>query len=318
MVRAIALVFSMAILVALLDQSVFARTWIITADGTGDAPSIQAGLDSALAGDTVLVECGTYNEHDIRMKAGVYLKGEPNPLSCVIIDARKLGKGLICDSNHKATVIEGLTLVNCLVPALQCSGSSPSVLNCIFAYNESPAVVIDFWAPSFSHCIFYGNFSPNQWPSPTIIVAYAGGMATISNCTFLNNSAGVSLTTDGTAIVENSIFADCTDGFSLGSDDSSWFTSITCCTFWNNAYAADDSFTVSANPGCFIADPRFCGSSGSVNYYLQSDSPCAPGNHPNGYDCGLIGALPVNCTKVETKNRSWGFIKALYDDKARH
>ena len=58
--------------------------------------------------------------------------------------------------------------------------------------------------------------------------------------------------------------------------------------------------------------PQFCGIKFSGNYYLQSDSPCAPGNHPDGYDCGLIGALPVNCGKVDVEKKSWGTIKSLY------
>ena len=41
-------------------SSALARTWYITPDGLGDAPTIQAGVDSSSAGDTVLVACGTY------------------------------------------------------------------------------------------------------------------------------------------------------------------------------------------------------------------------------------------------------------------
>jgi hypothetical protein len=64
--------------------------------------------------------------------------------------------------------------------------------------------------------------------------------------------------------------------------------------------------------GNISADPEYCGIDDSGNYYLQSDSPCAPGNHPNGYECGLIGSLPVNCGKVGVERKSWGTIKSLY------
>ena len=36
------------------------RTWSVNAEGTGDAPSIQAAIDSCAAGDTVLAAPGTY------------------------------------------------------------------------------------------------------------------------------------------------------------------------------------------------------------------------------------------------------------------
>jgi hypothetical protein len=64
--------------------------------------------------------------------------------------------------------------------------------------------------------------------------------------------------------------------------------------------------------GNISVDPEFCGIDDSGNYYLQSDSPCAPGNHPNGYECDLIGSLPVNCGKVGVERKSWGTIKSLY------
>jgi hypothetical protein len=64
--------------------------------------------------------------------------------------------------------------------------------------------------------------------------------------------------------------------------------------------------------GNFSADPQFCGLTGSGNYGLQGDSPCAPGNHPDGYSCGRIGALDVACGAVATESATWGAIKALY------
>lgn len=73
---------------------------------------------------------------------------------------------------------------------------------------------------------------------------------------------------------------------------------------WVDCYA--DQLGVNGN---LSADPQFCGEEGSGNYYLQSDSPCAPANN----SCGeLIGALPVGCEAVATQEASISAIKALY------
>jgi len=44
-----------AALSLVVASPLWSRTWEITLDGLGDAPTIQAGIDSAAAGDTVLV-----------------------------------------------------------------------------------------------------------------------------------------------------------------------------------------------------------------------------------------------------------------------
>jgi parallel beta-helix repeat protein len=56
-------IFAFVIVAALLPASrAYSRTWSILSDHTGDAPTIQAGIDSAATGDTVLVQAGTYVE----------------------------------------------------------------------------------------------------------------------------------------------------------------------------------------------------------------------------------------------------------------
>lgn len=50
-------------LVLLTSVSARATTYIIRPDGTGDLPTVQAGLNASMDGDTVLATPGTYNEN---------------------------------------------------------------------------------------------------------------------------------------------------------------------------------------------------------------------------------------------------------------
>jgi predicted outer membrane repeat protein len=62
-------------------------------------------------------------------------------------------------------------------------------------------------------------------------------------------------------------------------------------------------------------DPAFCNIDFEpYDLSLCDYSPCLPGNHPDGYDCGLIGALGEGCVcdPTSTKPSTWGAIKALY------
>jgi nitrous oxidase accessory protein NosD len=49
--------------------------------------------------------------------------------------------------------------------------------------------------------------------------------------------------------------------------------------------------------GNFACDPRFCGAGAGV-FALGANSPCLPGNHPDGADCGRIGAADQGCEAV--------------------
>ena len=85
------------------------RTWHIANDGSGDAPTIQAGVDSAGAGDTVLVGQGTYVENINNLGKTIYFLSENGP-EATILDGGSLGSVIwISDGNVH---IEGFTIQN--------------------------------------------------------------------------------------------------------------------------------------------------------------------------------------------------------------
>jgi hypothetical protein len=65
-----------------------------------------------------------------------------------------------------------------------------------------------------------------------------------------------------------------------------------CCDLYANE--GGDAICGDDLDGNFSADPLFCDAANG-DYSLDWTSPCLPGNHPDGVDCGLIGARGQGC-----------------------
>jgi hypothetical protein len=78
--------------------------------------------------------------------------------------------------------------------------------------------------------------------------------------------------------------------------------------------AGGDAICATDGGGNFSSDPQFCAVDpiGTQKASIQSDSPCAPGNHPQGESCGLIGARPVACGTISVEAKTWAQVKELY------
>lgn len=69
----------------LLSTAAESRTWRVNTAGTGDAPTLHAAMDSAAAGNVVLVEAGEYPmEARLFVPSGVRLVGESGPAYTVL------------------------------------------------------------------------------------------------------------------------------------------------------------------------------------------------------------------------------------------
>jgi predicted outer membrane repeat protein len=169
---------------------VSATTWHVP----GDAATIKGGIGLASANDTVLVACGTYYEHDIRLKSGVCLRSETGDASCVTIDAQGQDRVIYCRFVASTASIEGFTITGGDAydgGGLYClDNSSPMVRNCVITGNLATdrgggVHCYTNSSPTFVNCTIAGNSAES-----------GGGMhcldnsdPTLTDCTFSDNSA---------------------------------------------------------------------------------------------------------------------------------
>jgi hypothetical protein len=212
------------ILVGLLGYALpsFAATIHVPAD----QPTIQAGIDAAQPGDTVLVADGTHKGEgnknlDFKGKA-ITLQSENGAANCTI-DCEGDGRGFYFHSGEEVnSVLSGFTVKNGRMNragGISCESSSPTISKCVITKNvaydansggigcySSYPIIADckisdntayMWgggigcfdsAPTITKCVISGNRSQYYW---------GGGLVTynsspnITNCVFTGNSASM-------------------------------------------------------------------------------------------------------------------------------
>lgn len=229
--------------------------------------------------------------------------------------------------------------------------SNPLLRECVFRENSSAyggaAVVTNASLAIFEDCLFFSNMASvvggaidNAWWSDATYVRCtfssnhgehgAGAFTayfsdpTLESCTFVGNSAGtvehggahMICDTGSLPVISKTIFA-----FGLNREGllckAGGVVSLSCVDIFGNEggdWVGDIANQLGTN-GNFSSDPFFCDSADS-DFHLWSNSPCLPGQHPDGASCGLVGASDLGCSAVGVEqsweSRSWGKIKGMY------
>ena len=270
---------TLVLAIAALAAPAHADTWHVPSE----CPTVQAGVDSAAAGDTVLVASDTYYEHDITMKSGVYLTSETGQADCVTIDAQQLGRVIYCLDVDAAASIVGFTITGGLATGaatqdsaaggVYCESSSPTLSNCALSGNHATGYgggLACLWDAdvTLADCTFSGNTAAKggggmlSYSSSTTLTDCGfsdnaawqiGGMylsfsnSTLTGCTFSGNTAtGEKGEVGGLAVTEESS------------------ATLTSCLFYGNT-AGDDSGGIGAgySSSLTLVD---CAFSGNVAY----------------------------------------------------
>jgi len=270
------------------DSCEIPETWYVQADGLGEAPTIQAAIDSSTHGDTILVADGVYTgvgncEIDFHGRKRVLLTSANGPQTTIInpqgSSSTPRRAFTIAQGEGAETIIDGLTIRggyggsfngSMSGGGMLCNESSPTVRDCIFADNAAFAggAVYSFRAsPKFVNCTFYDNSASLG----SAVFSYDQSSVTLENCIIAFNPQGVPVSCyEGSAVG-----ATCTDIY--GNAAGNWVAGL----------AGQDG----AN-GNFSLNPLFCDTA-AADFSVRDDSPCVPENN----ECAVsIGALGMGCS----------------------
>ncbi len=237
-----------------------------------DQPTIQAGIDSASNGDTVLVADGTYTgdgNRDIDFTGKNIVLRSENGASVTIIDCQgtesEPHRGFYLHSGEDTlSVITGFTIMN----------------GYITGYSSGGAILVTYAAssPIIRDCNFIGNYAGD----------YGGAIFTwhylnLDNCNFIDNSTrfAAGAVAAGKLNIRNCIFTGNqveTGGWSGGavvaSNDNLGIHSISNCWFEQNSATYGGAVFVYPNASCRIDSSIFVANTGMFGGAVWFDTVC--------------------------------------------
>ena len=310
-IRALKYLIAVGIALSTWPFAAHSRVWYVRADGAGDAPTIQAAIDSSAAGDTITLAKGLFV-----VQASIGCNSKNN----IVINSVAGADSTSLSFNTGSMMVGG------------CSGVSIDGIS----FKDSKGIALSFWGSSqitISNCGFfnnghyYGNYAivfelcdSIEVRNSNISGNHAGinyyelnsNILNYNNTCLANAFAAIHLNDVTNCSITHSIIS----GSSYGIVGLGAYLSFECNDVFNNGenYAILHFPDPTGITGNISIDPQFCSIDPVAysNYRLQSDSPCAPGNHPSGYPCGVIGCEPVGCATTDSEKTNWSNVKQLF------
>jgi hypothetical protein len=311
-------------------------------------PTIQAGMDAASEGDTVLVAPGTYTGEGnrwLRFRGTNMVVMSEAGAEATIVDCQGMNVGFRADSSEDSTaVIRGFTVTNGTIGGIYVHASAVTIEQCVLFNNTgSNGGGIHYgYAPSqgvIRDCVIYGNTSVFRGGG---IMCDHGGPPDyvppiIRDCVIYDNEESTGDAYGGGGIYchySDATIIGCTVVANTGEPGRAAIYGYGCYPIVRRTVIAfnisgpgvqdvdADHCIIYGNPGDaprsdgerenLDVNPLFC-DLGSWDLTVCDDSPCLPGDpeNPWGEQIGVYGGGCGSCdTPVEES--TWGAIKAMY------
>ncbi|MCP4545027.1 MAG: hypothetical protein GY835_01020 [bacterium] len=278
------------------------RVWYILPDGSGDAPTIQAGIDAAASCDQIIVAPGVYTgsgNKNIEFRGKDFIVRGEGGAEVTIIDCEGSGRGFHIHEGEVA-LIDGFTIRNGNADR----GGGLRLRN--VGARLFDMIIVDCRADDAGGGI---SLSETYCELGELLIArneayHGGGISSFDSDIDMHRLSLVEnrVTREGSAVWTNGGDVDLTNsiiafnegaGAALHAWDSATTWSVACCDVSGNiggdygGYLEDHT----GIDGCISEPPLFCDQPGG-DYSLHVESPCLP----VGNDCGvLMGALGQGC-----------------------
>ena len=275
-----------------------ARTLTVGGSGGAEFQSIQAAIDSALAGDVVEVAAGTYQEH-IVMKSGVDVMGAGAERTTIVGNAA-LGFSVVQFDNVVNATLSGFALTS----DAPIEGSNLRAVTFVGAETDQTAVL--------ERCILTGTqYGIFVWDPST---------PTITNNTLMGaglGEQGIYIGNGPTSpVIQNNIISGYALGIHVVAGDVAPSPVIVYNDVWNNETNYEKYPDQTGLNGNISADPLFADES---DLRLQGDSPAVDAGDPSSppdpdgtrTDMGAFpyaqgaGALPAIFLSLKAACHTW-------------